>query len=301
MRRRRSSAMASRRHSLLIALAAGAIGLLLWGWDDLLGSQSGNLLHTILGGAEFIILGPGLAALAYLVSERARLAHLALEAERERARLQRLAALGRVAAGLAHEVRNPLHNLRLLLEEAAAAEAGERAALMARADANIHRIDRAVELVYRLARRRQAAASDESAELATAIAAAVAQERARSGAAIAVAMPPAAQVAVPADDLAIALDNLLRNATAAAAGAEVSVSAERSGASWRITVRNPGLLPPDLAALMRGDEAPSGKPGGLGLGLAISRQLIVECGGSLELRQDGSVVEALLALPEAAP
>ncbi len=291
--------MATRRRSVLIALAAGMVGLLLWSWDDLLGDGSGGTLHRFLGAAEFAILGPGLAALAYLVAERARLARAALEAERESARLQRLAALGRVAAGLAHEVRNPLHNLRLLLEEAQIAGLAERQELLTRAEGNIRRIDRAVELVYRLARQRQSVASDESADLAACLAAAVAQERARSGAAIELRSAPAGEVACPADDLAIALDNLLRNATAAAGGEPVTVDAVEERGLWLVRVRNPGLLPPDLAALARGDEAPSGKPGGLGLGLAISRQLIVECGGSLDLVQDGSVVEARLGLPGA--
>jgi len=109
---------------------------------------------------------------------------------------------------------------------------------------------------------------------------------------------PAATVACPAEDLRMALDNLLRNATAAAT--EVHVSVQRQGQAWEILVRNPGSLPAAIAALGQGDALASAKPGGLGLGLAISRQLIEEVAGELTIAQHGDEVQARILLPAAA-
>lgn len=295
--------MTSRRRSWLMALLALLAGLTLWGWDDLfidLGMVHPNL-HRVLGGFEFLLLGPGMAVMAFSVSEYLRLAAQALAGERERSRQQRLVALGRVAAGLAHEVRNPLHNIRLLVEECRLAEhADERTGLIDRVESNVRRIDRAVELVYRLARPSSAGGDESACDLAATVTEAVtAETRSCVGRAIIrLADTPAAKVACPTEDLRMALDNLLRNATAAAP--EVHVSVQRQGASWEILVRNPGVLPAAIAAVGQGDAFASAKPGGLGLGLAISRQLIEEVAGELTIAQHGGEVQARIRLPAVA-
>lgn len=278
-------------------------GLTLWGWDDLI-MDMGMVhphLHRVLSGVEFLLLGPGMAVMAFFVSEYVRLAADALANERERSRQQRLVALGRVAAGLAHEVRNPLHNIRLLVEESRqSGDADERAGLLGRVDANVRRIDRAVELVYRLARPPATGGAVASCDLAATVTEAVtAETRACAGRAIIhLADTPTARVACPAEDLRMALDNLLRNATAAAS--EVHVSVEPRGAVWEILVRNPGVLPAAIAAVGQGDVFASAKPGGLGLGLAIARQLIEEVSGELTIAQHGGEVHACIRLPAVA-
>ena len=295
--------MSARRRSWLVAVIALIAGLTLWGWDDLF-ADMGLVhagLHRTLGWLEFLLLGPGMAVMAFAVSEYLRLAAQALASERERSRQQRLVALGRVAAGIAHEVRNPLHNIRLLVEESRHSEDPvERAGLLHRVDGNVRRIDRAVELVYRLARPPAAAGESAGCDLAATVTEAVTAETiACAGRAIIrLADTPVAKVACPAEDLRMALDNLLRNATAASA--EVQVSVQRQGACWEILVRNPGVLPPAIAALGQGDALASAKPGGLGLGLAISRQLIEEVAGELTIMQHGDEVQARIRLPAAA-
>jgi signal transduction histidine kinase len=285
-----------------MALFALLAGLALWGWDDLF-TDIGMVhpgLHRILGGFEFLLLGPGMAVMAFSVSEYLRMAAQALANERERSRQQRLIALGRVAAGLAHEVRNPLHNIRLLVEESRQVEDPvERTGLLQRVDANVRRIDRAVELVYRLARPASSSGDAPACDLAATVTEAVTAETiACAGRSIIrLADTPTASVSCPAEDLRMALDNLLRNATAAAT--EVHISVQRQGASWEILVRNPGVLPAAIAALGQGDALASAKPGGLGLGLAISRQLIEEVSGELLIQQNGGEVQARIRLPAA--
>lgn len=295
--------MLTRRHSFIFGFVGLCGGLLLWGWDDLFGDYLVNnaSLHRFLGSVEFILLGPGSAVMAYAVSENVRASRAALAVERERARTQRLVALGRVAAGLAHEVRNPLHNIRLLVEESRETpdEAG-RSALFARIDANLVRIDRAVELVYRLARPQLAAMAGESCDLVELAAEAVESERVRNGGKPELQLSGAASAPVVgnADDVRIALDNLLRNASVAAGGETVRIVVAKVGDDWQVCIANRGRLPAAVLA-GQGDGFTSTKVGGLGLGLAISRQLILEVGGSLDLVQAGDMVEARLALPGA--
>ena len=283
-----------------MALLALTAGLTLWGWDDLFVDMGmvHKSLHMVLGGLEFLLLGPGMAVMAFAISEYLRFADQALASERERSRQQRLVALGRVAGGLAHEVRNPLHNIRLLVEECRlTADPDERIGLLHRVDANVRRIDHAVELVYRLARPATTGGEAVSCDLAATVteAVTVAAVACAGRTVIRLADIPPSSVACPADDLRMALDNLLRNAVAAAS--EVRVSIRRHESCWEILVTNPGELPTAIAAIGQGDAFASAKPGGLGLGLAISRQLIEELSGELTIAQHGGEVQARIRLP----
>jgi signal transduction histidine kinase len=136
--------------------------------------------------------------------------------------------------------------------------------------------------------------------MALAVGAAVADQRhSTPAAAISWTQPETgAVVAAVLEDVRIAIDNLLRNAVTAASeqAGTVSVSLRRDGAFFELLVTNPGQLPVWLAN--GEDEALLGstKPGGLGLGLSISRQLIADGGGELTITQQGRMVEARLRL-----
>ena len=287
----------------MLGAIALALGLVLWGWDDVFSDLSTTwpMVHRVCVALEFLLLGPGMAVMAFLFSEYLRMAEVALADERARSRQQRLVALGRVAAGLAHEVRNPLHNIRLLIEETRIVEqVDERSSLLARVDANLVRIDHAVELVYRLARPATANTSEVSCDLVAVVNEAVATERQRLPGRVTftLSLPAQAAAGCATEDVRMALDNLLRNASAAAT--EVRVMLQRSGPAWEVLVANRGELPTAIAALGQGDGLDSSKPGGLGLGLAISRQLLEEASGSLTIVQAGNEVQARIRLPAVA-
>lgn len=290
---------ATRRRSWLIAIAATVLGFGFFFYDDLLDeSHLASGFHTVVEVVEFILLGPGMGVLAFIFCEYLRVSQDQVRIERERAQQQRFLLLGRIAASVAHEVRNPLHNIRLLIDEMH--HSGSMPAdqpLCQRVEANLERINRAVELVYQLAKPVGVGVAVEiGVDLVAVVAEAADAEVARSSASIARTLPstPAA-VACPVATLRIVLDNLLRNAVSA--GGEVRLEVHPSGDAWEVVLRNRGELPADLIG--DGSEEPhdSTKQGGLGLGLFISRQLLRSVGGSLRLTQQGEQVEACMRLP----
>jgi signal transduction histidine kinase len=290
----------TRRRSWLIAAAATLVGFGFYYYDDLLDeSHLASGIHTVVEVVEFILLGPGMGVLAFILCEYLRMAQDRLRIEQERAQQQRFLILGRIAASVAHEVRNPLHNIRLLIDELhhnGDMPVGQP--LCQRVEANLERINRAVELVYQLAKPAGVATQVEvGVDLVTIVREAVQAESTRSGIPIASALPDVpAVVACPAATLRIVLDNLLRNAVAT--GGPVRCEVASHGDIWQVVISNRGELPADLLGEEGGEGAhDSAKVGGLGLGLFISRQLLRGVGGGLALAQQGDQVEARLRLP----
>jgi signal transduction histidine kinase len=291
--------MATRRRSWLIALIATGFGFAFFYYDDLLDEgATHNTLHTLVEVIEFIVMGPGMGVLAFVVCEYLRLAGETLRRERAQALQQRFLILGRIAAGVAHEVRNPLHNIRLLIDEMH--HSGGMPAdqpLCRRVEANLERINRAVELVYQLAKPTALGTQvDIGVDLVALAAEAATAEATRSGVTVHRELPttPAPVACAPAT-IRIVFDNLLRNA--AAVGGEVHLVVRPGKDVWETVIRNRGTLPEEL--LGDGSEEPvdSTKQGGLGLGLFISRQLLRSAGGGLTLTQHGDQVEAVVRIP----
>lgn len=292
--------MATRARSWSIAIGAALCGSALFFYDDVLEAHElhKSAVHRVAEGIEFLLLSPGMGVLAFVICEYLRLDAARLRIERERANQQRFLALGRIAASIAHEVRNPLHNIRLLLDERRQADgAGGDQLLDSRVQANLERINRAVELVYQLAKPAGGAAQAEvGVDLIALMAEAAAAERQRSGVEVVGELPAGtAPVSCSAATVRIVLDNLLRNAGASARTVRIAV---RPGTgTWEAVITNPGGLPPELIGDGADEPVESAKYGGLGLGLFVSRQLLRNVGGTLLLAQRGSEVEAVMRLP----
>jgi signal transduction histidine kinase len=226
----------------------------------------------------------------------ARLRHgRAAEQEAQRLQLERveqLAAVGQLAAGLAHEFRNPLSSVRAVLE-VVADEPGPRESRQILRDAasELDRLDQIVRDLLQYARPRAPTAAPFDLNALVGEVSEFTLSRAVS-CGVTVRLEPAADLRPAlgdADMVRQVLVNLLLNAqqAAPAAGAELTVTTGHDGRVAWCRVRDNGAgVPLDRApAVFR--PFVTTKPRGTGLGLSISRRIIELQGGQLTLDNPG--------------
>jgi two-component system sensor histidine kinase PilS (NtrC family) len=222
------------------------------------------------------------------------------------AQQMKLAAMGRLTASIAHEVRNPLSAInqaaQLLDEDGAVAPGGQRLLGMIRNNAK--RIDRIVGEVLALNRRdRQQPETIPLGGFLAALSEEISQAE---------SMPAGTVLLEIADDLSIVFDrghlsqiiwNLLRNAWQ---------HCQRRTGSIRITARAGYMgdavlcelgddgtgIPADLRSQVF-EPFFTTRPGGTGLGLYIARELADANGGALELMPRGPGAQFRLTLKRA--
>lgn len=213
------------------------------------------------------------------------------------ARIQqaRLAEVGALAAGLAHEIRNPLNSLRLNvqlveedLRELGGAGAADRLRLLSRTRGEIGRLERLVEDFLQYARpRRPERQKLDLLELATAALAAVQPELEADGVRVEVDAPsPPPSAELDPGQVVQVLINLLRNAREAVAvrspaDRRVRIEIGSDGESVRLAVADSGLGVSEEELPRLGTLFYSTKKGGTGLGLPIARRVCEEHGGEL--------------------
>ena len=218
---------------------------------------------------------------------------------------ERLAQVGRLAAGVAHEVRNPLAyvqaNLRFLLEErqpAAGADDTEYTEALQETLQGVERIHQIVKDLTALTRADETVQGVGRCELVPVVDASVrlASVRLKSLVRLAVEVPPEAVAKAEPRRLEQVLLNLLLNAADAIEDAKVqdgrvSVRAEVAGERVRVMVEDngPGIAEEHLPQLFTTFFTTKAPGKGTGLGLALSRQYVESFGGTLraENRPEG--------------
>jgi signal transduction histidine kinase len=272
----------------------------------------GSQTYRRLREAEKVAQEERLAALKQL----ARSEHLRLHAERERAEVERLVMVGQLAAGVAHEVNNPLAfvkaNLSYLKEELRRedsppdpAELGE---VLTETEQGLLRIQQIVTDLRRFSRegneqeREEAGSPGEAMEEARRLA----SVRLRGlGEVVLDVGPELPRVSLGQRRLVQVLLNLLLNAADAVEAAEPPRAArivvrarrrEEGGVRLEVEDNGPGIPPEVLPRLFEPffTTKPPGK--GTGLGLALCRGYVSESGGALsvENRTEGGARFTLL-------
>ncbi|MCB9727613.1 MAG: HAMP domain-containing protein [Deltaproteobacteria bacterium] len=250
----------------------------------------------------------------------ARDAELARQRE-ELLRADRLATIGKMAAQITHEVRNPLSSIALnaeLLEEEleSAAEGGEARAILLQIDQEVQRLKAITEeyLAYARLPRPALQPVDVGAHLAELLrfvrrelTAAEIELRAE-GVLPAGEGGPAPILADP-DQLRRVWLNLVRNARESLEEVEgprwleVSLSgAPDGGVVIRLMDNGRGVDPALREHLF--EPFVTGKAGGTGLGLALSQQIVSDHGGTLEVRDrpdGGRGIAFILRIPARGP
>jgi two-component system, NtrC family, sensor histidine kinase HydH len=225
------------------------------------------------------------------------------QAEEAVRRSDRLAALGQLSAGLAHELRNPLGTIKASAEMLARQVSAENEVAREVAGFISTEVDRTNSLVTRFLQfARPLQVRRENADLAQMLDRAVAgAQREADGIAIYKNYDPEIPpFPFDAELMERVVYNLVVNAAqASAAGGAVTVKTRAAGGTVEISVidRGQGIDPKDLGSIF--NPFFTTKPTGVGLGLAIVSKIVDEHGGKIAVESErgrGSVFRVLLPM-----
>ncbi|WP_044558754.1 HAMP domain-containing sensor histidine kinase [Azospirillum sp. B4] len=234
-----------------------------------------------------------------LTAERRRTEGMA----RKMAASQRLAAIGRITAGVAHEIRNPIAAMKLKAENALAGDAARKEQALG---AILEQIDRLDTLLHRLL-----SVTDQDAPARQRVPLGdfldrVLRRHADTAAARRVSL--SSETAVPhawfdPGQLERALDNLVLNALQAAPGnSTVHVLARLAGehlAGERLilAVEDRGTGPPPHLREELFEPFVTGRADGTGLGLSIVREIAAAHDGTARFHHTGGVTTFEIEIP----
>jgi signal transduction histidine kinase len=197
---------------------------------------------------------------------------------------ERLAAIGQVAGGIAHELRNPMNVIKTsayFLLHARNPTPEKLAEHLERIQLQVDRADGVITALSNFAR--LPIPNLQSFSVEPFLRAAVAEADLPGEIEVEIGCPSSLPQALgDVDQLQIALRNLIRNAQDAMPdGGRLTICAAEDDAHVRIAVIDTGvgIAPDDLHRIMQ--PLFTTKARGIGLGLAMARAIVDKCGGSL--------------------
>lgn len=208
-------------------------------------------------------------------------------------RSERLAALGQLTAGLAHEIRNPLGTIKASAELLISPATHEKQELVQELSGYIaSEVDRTNELVSRfLDFARPLKLQAKESDLRSSVEQAISQTRARATAKnvrVSAELPgQPVTFSFDPDLIASAVTNLIQNAVdASPVGSEVSVEVENQGSESLIRVSDAGtgIAQEHLESIF--NPFFTTKSDGTGLGLAIVSKIIDEHNGKISVQSN---------------
>lgn len=220
---------------------------------------------------------------------------------------ERLAAVGRLAASIAHEIRNPIAAMRLKTENALASGNPERATVALESVlGQIARVDHLLRDLLNLTQARTLTRSPTDIAALLSDCARLHEDLASAGAVrIAIegdALPGPDRPQIDGAQIARALDNLLLNALQhTPPGGRVYLAAERVTVAGvvrlhlRVSDTGPGIDPAIRPGLF--EPFVTGRPDGTGLGLAIVREIALAHRGAVRLIDGAPETTFVLDLP----
>ena len=298
--------------TLIFTLIAGGayLSFLLFYYDVIIADWNLLALRLVflaMVGIQASVLGADLRAQSRKyrrAAEQLAEAHAQIQvAEEAVRRSERLAALGQLSAGLAHELRNPLGTIKASAEMLGRTVSAENEVAREVAGFITSEVDRTNSLVTRFLQfARPLEVRLEKADLARALDRAIAMvEREAPGIAIyknyALEIPP---FPFDAELMERVFYNLALNAVQATApGGTVTVKTRAAGRMAEVAVidRGAGIDPKQVSSVF--NPFFTTKPQGVGLGLAIVSQIVDGHGGKITVESEpgkGSIFRVLLPM-----
>jgi signal transduction histidine kinase len=269
------------------------LGRILYSWSRKITSLEAALASRRIGQTDFPALPlTGERELDRLVDALNETGALLADEHRRATSAERLAAVGRLAAGLAHEIRNPIAAMRLKAENALASDDNRRTSALKTILEQIGRLD--VLLRDLLAMTQQRPALRAPNDLATFLDGTIEPHR-ELAASKGVMLEVTARNTTPApprfdaEQMHRALDNLILNAIEnTPPGGVVKVEADNRDGRVTLRVRDTGPGVPENIRERLFEPFVTGRPDGTGLGLAIVREIAHAHGGDVRVTSDSS-------------
>ena len=219
------------------------------------------------------------------------------ETERERLReetirLDRLASLGKLSAGIAHEVRNPLTGISLLLDDLhdKPGFCAEDKEMLSKALSEIERVERLINALLNYSSPvRSDFREGDLTQLVKDILLLMRRQAEKQGVTMNVSYAQLPQFRFDPEKIRQALINILKNALEVfEAGGVITITTECHDTTVTITIHDngPGILEQDLPLIF--EPFFTRKGAGTGLGLSITQRIIEEHHGTLTVESDGS-------------
>jgi signal transduction histidine kinase len=256
--------------------------------------QLGELIETATLVLLLFTVGTLVWALLDLLGKReAELRERVKDLEITRGRLvqeEKLAAIGRLASAVAHEIRNPVAIISSAMEAASSARlsAEERADMSNIARTEARRLEKLTTDFLSYAQPGDLPRSEVDVHTLVGYIASIAKAQALGkNVSIEMNMEDGFLIRGNEDQLQQALLNLIRNAIdASPEGGQISVACEPQGELVRIAVENQGAPIPAQASAKIFEPFFTTKSGGTGLGLSIARKIAETHGGILTLEEN---------------
>jgi two-component system sensor histidine kinase RegB len=258
----------------------------------------------------FLVAAAFISTFSFRMSQALRRREAELAGVRQDAEAtERLAALGTLAAGTAHELNTPLGTIAILAGELADQLEGERRGEAEEIRKQVRRCKEIITSMLAPTRGEAAIEEPKEFELAPVIADCVHRwQQGRPGARPQIAIDPGvtrARTRLPLHAFEQAIANLLDNAAEATEGraaSDIRVQLSRTGEDLRLTVADNGVGVPEPLQNRIGEPFFTTKgPGrGSGLGLYLARHVVERQGGEMEVvSAEGRGTEVVLTMPEA--